>query len=709
LNPSLRDGIAVVRKAQSGPPVDKDERDQEPVFLLLQGQSEILELIASQAPLLETLDRTAALAELVVESACCSIQVLDRSGERFVDVVAPNLPADFVRRFERDGMDDTASVEAACAVSRKPVYIADVSAEAAETPAYLRDLVESQGLHAVSAHPILGQSGEALGVLSLYFRTAQADKTGVDRMVRALASLARFAIEHHRSSEALRSADQRFGALAASIPGVVYQRKVTPDGQIRYTYISDGAKDLFGVSPEEIVSDPNALFDCHGPEYRETFRERLLEASRDLKMWDVEATIVTKDGQKKYTHAIARPHRTPDGTVFWDGVILDATRIKEAELETTSIEARTREAILESISQGLALYDQDDKLVVCNKHFLDFNPELANVIRPGVSYETVAMALIDSSLGAEAASSERDELLQHQMELHRSGGHASERRLPNGRWVLITEHQTGHGGTAIVHTDVTELKQREANLELSNQELQQFASVASHDLQEPLRKIEAFGDRLNKLCGASLGEEATLYLERMLSSTKRMRKLISDLLAYSRVTTKSRPFEACNFKTIAKEVVSDLQIQIEESGARMEIDDLPVIDADATQMRQLLQNLISNALKFRRKDVTPVVTVSGRILNGGGSAGGLGRRAGDYLELNVTDNGIGFDMKYVGRIFNIFQRLHNRNEYDGTGIGLATCRKIVERHGGTLHAVGNPENGTTITAVLPLKHVLTEV
>lgn len=708
LSSAARDRIAVVPQTPSGPQVDQSGQDQKPIFLLLQGQSDILDLIASGAPMKETLDRTAVLAELVVESACCSVQVLDRGGERFADVVAPNLPDDYIRHISLGSIGDMASVEAICAMSKKPVYIPDLSAESPETPAYLRDRTGSHGLSAVWAHPMLDQSGEPLGVLSLYFRTTQASNPRVDRIVRALASLARFAIEHHRSSEALRSADQRFGALAASIPGVVYQRMVTPDGQIRYTYISDGAKDLFGVSPEEIVSDPNALFDCHGPQYRETFRERLLEASRELKMWDVEATIVTKDGEQKYTHAIARPHRTPDGTVFWDGVILDATRIKQAELEAASIEARTREAILESISQGLALYDEGDRLVVCNSHFMEFNPELGDVIRPGVDYETVARALIDSSLDAAAPPSQRDELLQQQMRLHRSGGHAAERRLPNGRWVLITEHRTEHGGTAIVHTDVTELKKREAKLETSNHELQQFASVASHDLQEPLRKIEAFGDRLHKLCGNSLGEEATLYLDRMLFSTKRMRKLISDLLAYSRVTTKPRPFEACDFKAIAGEVVSDLQIQIEESGGRVEIGDLPVVEADAMQMRQLVQNLISNALKFRRKDVPPVVTVSGQIVNGADHPAGPVTPAGDLLELSISDNGIGFDMKYVERIFNIFQRLHNRSEYDGTGIGLATCRKIVERHGGALRAASKPGHGTTITAILPVKQMLTE-
>ncbi len=677
------------------------------MFALLEGQAEILDLIAGRAPLSDTLHRVAALAEGVLSGALCALQVLDTSGQRFTDIAAPNLPDDFSVGISDGDVSDMGSAEAICAVSRSDVRFADLSGDTQEIPGLLRELGCSYGLQAVHAHPILDLSGAPVGVLSLYFKAEPAEHAETDRIVRSLASLVRFAIEHHRSSEALVSADQRFGALAASIPGVVYQRKVTPDGDIRYTYISDGAKDLFGVSPEEIISDPNALFDCHGPEYRETFRERLLEASRELKMWDVEATIVTKSGERKYTHAIARPHRTPDGTVYWDGVILDATRIKEAELRAASIEARTRETILESISQGLALYDEDDKLVVCNSHFLKLNLDLGDVVRPGVSYETVVQAMVDSTLDPDADPSEREELIRQQMELHHSGGHAAERRLPNGRWVLVTEHRTEHGSTAIVHTDVTELKRREATLERSNQELQQFASVASHDLQEPLRKIEAFGNRLHNLCGGSIGEEAGLYLDRMLSSTKRMRKLINDLLAYSRVTTKSRPFESCNFNVIAAEVVSDLQIQIEESDGRVDVGDLPVIEADAMQMRQLLQNLISNALKFSRKDVPPVVTVSGRLTNGGGPAGAM-PVAGEALELSVSDNGIGFEMKYVERIFNIFQRLHNRNEYDGTGIGLATCRKIVERHGGVLSATSEPEKGTTITAILPMKQTLIE-
>ncbi|UCH72780.1 MAG: PAS-domain containing protein [Rhodospirillales bacterium] len=699
---------ALAAQPSSPSPAEEWARKPRSIPALFESQSEILDLISSRAPLQETLGRTASLAEEVLSAAYCCVLVLDGGAERFVETAAPTLPAPILEVVRGGQVADKTSAEAICAASGTTLYLPDLADDSGELPSDFTKQLFSCGIKAVWAYPLLEPAGMPVGVLSLYFGTKQGADPQTDSVLRSLARLARFAVEHHRSDEALQSADQRFGALAASIPGVVYQRKVSPDGEIRYTYISDGAKDLFGVSPEEIVSDPNALFDCHSPEYRETFRERLLEASRDLTMWDVEATIDTKDGQRKYTHAIARPHRMPDGTVYWDGVILDSTRIKEAELRAASIEARTREEILESVSQGLALYDENDSLVVCNSHFLELSPGLGDVIRPGVSYERVARAIIENSLPGRGDAADADELLRQQMELHRAGGHSSERRLPNGRWVLVTEHRTDHGGTAIVLTDVTELKKREATLERSNQELQQFASVASHDLQEPLRKIEAFGNRLHSLCAEKIGDEATLYLDRMLSSTRRMRKLINDLLAYSRVTTKSRPFEPCDFKLVATEVVSDLQIQIEESDGLVQIGELPVIDADAMQIRQLLQNLISNALKFRRPDAPPEVRVSGRLVTAADRIGETMPPPGDVLELSVSDNGIGFDMKYVDRIFNIFQRLHNRSEYDGTGIGLATCRKIVERHGGELRAVSEPGHGTTITAVLPVKQIFSE-
>ena len=241
-------------------------------------------------------------------------------------------------------------------------------------------------------------------------------------------------------------------------------------------------------------------------------------------------------------------------------------------------------------------------------------------------------------------------------------------------------------------------------LERSNQELQDFAYVASHDLQEPLRKIRAFGDRLKSKFGDNLTEQGIDYLERMQNAAARMQNLINGLLSYSRITTKAQPFVPVNLYEIAQEVISDLEIRIEEFKARVEVDKLRIIDADPLQMRQLLQNLIGNALKFHRPGVPPVVKVSGEILSENGTSTNGKSNSNKYYEIRVEDNGIGFDEKYLDKIFGVFQRLHGRNSYEGTGVGLAVCRKIAERHEGTITARSIPGKGSTFIVKLPVKN-----
>ncbi len=231
------------------------------------------------------------------------------------------------------------------------------------------------------------------------------------------------------------------------------------------------------------------------------------------------------------------------------------------------------------------------------------------------------------------------------------------------------------------------------DLERSNRELQDFAFVASHDLQEPLRKIQAFGDRLKSKYGEALSVEGRDYLERMQAAARRMHVLINDLLTFSRVTSKAMPFVPVDLGKIAHEVLSDLEVRVQQSGGQVEVSGLPTLDADPLQMRQLLQNLIGNGLKFHRPEAPPVVKVSGAMLEG---EGGRPR-----VQLVVQDNGIGFDVKYLDRIFTPFQRLHGRTEYEGTGMGLAVCRRIAERHGGTITAESAPGHGAKFTVELP--------
>lgn len=227
-------------------------------------------------------------------------------------------------------------------------------------------------------------------------------------------------------------------------------------------------------------------------------------------------------------------------------------------------------------------------------------------------------------------------------------------------------------------------------LQRSNQALEEFAYVASHDLQEPLRKVRTFGDRLLERYSDVLDERGRDYLTRMQNGAGRMQTLIDDLLSYSRITTKAQPHGPVDLNEIVSNVLSDLEVRIEALQAQVQVGPLATIQADALQMRQLLQNLIGNALKFHRPDAPPVVCIAGAW-----------RSDGAYYELTVADDGIGFDMQYAERIFQVFQRLHGRGEYAGTGVGLAICRKIVERHGGSISAASKPGAGAVFTVCLP--------
>jgi light-regulated signal transduction histidine kinase (bacteriophytochrome) len=246
------------------------------------------------------------------------------------------------------------------------------------------------------------------------------------------------------------------------------------------------------------------------------------------------------------------------------------------------------------------------------------------------------------------------------------------------------------------------LAQRVKELASTNAELEQFAFIASHDLQEPLRKVQSLGDLLTAKAGAALGADERDYLTRMQAAAQRMQGLINDLLTYARVTSQARPFVAVDLARVVREVLSDLEARVKTTGGRVEIGTLPQLDSDPLQMRQLLQNLIGNALKFHRPDVPPVIVVAGRVVKNGDSLTLEHSRSDQICEITIQDNGIGFEEKYLDRIFLPFQRLHGRGEYEGTGMGLAICRKIVERHSGPLTARSTTGQGATFVILLPL-------
>lgn len=242
--------------------------------------------------------------------------------------------------------------------------------------------------------------------------------------------------------------------------------------------------------------------------------------------------------------------------------------------------------------------------------------------------------------------------------------------------------------------DITERKRSEEllqekmlELQRSNEDLQQFAYVCSHDLQEPLRVISNYTQLLAKRYSGTLDQDADDFIEFTVDATKRMQELINDLLLYSRVETRGREFIETDCELIVDMALANLRIAVEESGATVECDSLPKVAADTSQMVQLFQNLLSNAIKFRADRPLQI-----RI---------TAKEHGPWWELSVSDNGQGFDMKYADRVFIIFQRLHTKEMYPGSGIGLAVCKKIVERHGGKISVESQPNVGTSFHFTLP--------
>ena len=393
----------------------------------------------------------------------------------------------------------------------------------------------------------------------------------------------------------------------------------------------------------------------------------------------------------------------------------DVTELRERENALRSISDQLSrqnvlfDAALNNMIQGLCLFDDNQRLIVVNRRYLEMYKFSPQVVKPGITLREIMEYSV--ALGNYAPEEGDRALSERPSQAEKRELDVLLQKLSDGRVIAVMHSPLPNGGSVATYEDVsqretTELTLREytSRLENSNSELEAFAFVASHDLQEPLRKIESFGSRLKAKHGEALGEEGNMYIDRMQNAAGRMRRLIIDLLTYSRITTQAQPFEPAELEKIIHEVISDLQIAIEESGATIDVGPMPIVEADPTQMRQVFQNFFSNALKFRKADVAPKITIEGRVFDEKSVTGNLV----ELLEIKVTDNGIGFDNKYADRIFAIFQRLHGKSEYEGTGIGLATCRKIVDRHRGTIQASGTLGEGATFVITLPTKQSSSE-
>jgi PAS domain S-box-containing protein len=452
-------------------------------------------------------------------------------------------------------------------------------------------------------------------------------------------------------------------------------------------------------SKEEVIGKP--LLDLFAPEFHSQIFEKhpeLLEKGNILNVAkllrksgesvDVEANVsLIRDAAGQYTASVA--------------VLRDVTERKKAELALAESEAKLR-ITLATMADGIVIAALDETVTDCNeatlrltqrsreeilgKPFEDLlSPEFRSLIPDARKF------LVGAVLARTEPSRGKKETVRTDSQLLRKNGETVDIEAN----ISTIEDASGQPAELlIVARDVTERKQMEfqldsslADLQRSNAELEQFAYVTSHDLQEPLRMITSYIQIIEEDYKGKLDADADQYIAFAVEGAKRMHTLVNDLLAYSRVGTRGESFMPISLNNVLSAATANLDVAIEESHAVVTHDRLPTVLGDESQLIQLFQNLLGNAIKFR-SDVPPIIHVGVE-------------QTKDGWEFSVHDNGIGIDMKYAERIFAVFQRLHAREEYPGTGIGLAVVKKIVERHGGRTWAESEPANGSTFYFTLP--------
>ncbi|MEE9567184.1 MAG: PAS domain S-box protein [Desulfobacteria bacterium] len=492
--------------------------------------------------------------------------------------------------------------------------------------------------------------------------------------------------QRKRAERALRESEERHRTVLEACPDPV----VVYDTEGKSTYVNPAFTAVFGWTPEERLGKKLDYV----PEENWPETEVMIDKVKAGESFsDVESRRYTKDGKILDVSISAGIFLDGDGIPLGSVHILrNITKRKQVEAALRESEQRHR-TVLEASPDPIVVYDMEGRCTNTNPAFtavfgwtpeerlgkkLDYVPE-ENWPETQIMIEKVKAGESFSDVESRRYTKEGEVL-----DVSISAG------------IFLDRDRTPVGSVHILR-NITKRKQMEerlketmAELQRSNTELQQFAYIASHDLQEPLRKIQAFGDRLKSRYTEALDERGRDYLDRTLNAAKRMQALINNLLTLSRITTRAQPFVPVNLADVMEKVLSDLELHIERAGGLVEVGDLSTIDADPTQMRQLFQNLINNGLKFHHPEKKPVVKVYGQSLN-------------EVCQLIVEDNGIGFEEKYKDRIFGIFQRLHGRGQYDGTGVGLAICQKIAERHGGSITAKSSPGQGATFIVTLPVR------
>ncbi len=493
--------------------------------------------------------------------------------------------------------------------------------------------------------------------------------------------------EIKKTEQALKDSERKYRELTDLLDEGVFEMDL--DGN--FTYANRKGLSYLSIEEPDLISGLN-VFDIVIPQDVERAKERLALVASQQDTGPIEFQIMRKDGTTfpvlTHSSAIVRDNVV----VGIRGVAFDISEIKKTEQALRESEERFR-TFIKSLHEGIWVLDKDDITTFVN-------PRMAEIL--GYTEEEMLGKPVFSFNDEEWQKKTVDYMdrrkqgISEQIEgelLRKDGGRVCALLETSP----ILDEDGNYIGSIAGVQDITDrklaeeqLKQAMAELDRSNKELEQFAYVTSHDLREPLRMMTSFSQLLEKRYKEKLDSTGNEYIQFIVDGASRMQKLIDDILVYSRVTTRGQPFESVIMDQVLEEVLLNLKAALDENHARITCDSLPVVQADSTQMKQVMQNLISNALKFHREEESPVVHIS------------ASQKSNEWI-FTVTDNGIGMDPELFGRLFNLFQRLHPPDKYPGTGVGLAVAKKIVQRHGGRIWVESQPGKGSTFYFSIPIR------
>jgi len=461
--------------------------------------------------------------------------------------------------------------------------------------------------------------------------------------------------------------------------------------------VNPAVEKIFGYSPEELMGKNVSMLmpDPYSREHDGYLKKYLRTGQAKIIGIGREVVAKRKDGTLFPAYLGVSEGHKEGGRRFFTGIIHDLTEVNALKKKEALLKAygTYMNAIIETVKDPFIVLDSTLRIKMANQSFYQ-----TFQVAPGETENKLIYDVGNGQWNVPAFRKLLESILSQKMGFD---DHEVEKEFPGiGRRIMtVSGHQIQDDGKEetilLTVRDITYRKQMEEKLkravlelEHSNRELAQFAYVASHDLQEPLRKVISFTERLKEQT-KTLGDEAKVNCEKIHASGIRMKRVIEDILYFSRIGSQEKAFEETDLNRIAQDVISDLELKILETKTKIEVKELPKIQANKSLIRHVFQNLILNSIKFAKKDVRPDIIIDCYSQD-------------NSVEIRFKDNGIGFDEKYVDRIFKPFQRLHAKQEYDGTGIGLSICHKIVTQHGGTITAKSKPGEGATFIVMLPI-------